>query len=214
MFLIIVVGFFSTGAGFMGYYMFNRRWPFIATLCEERPPFGTIIVARDRARYVSLTDTGEEIYFLRNAKKFRLSHGKFIGTKAIMWVKSKRDGYWYNCSLGNVDKKLLELGVIPTSRTARLEQAAMRKNITGRFENEKDFMEKWGQTIGIGLILITIIIAGISQYMLYDKAAETKSVDLETAKLNKEVLDRLDRILDKTQPQPDGSDSSGLIPIA
>lgn len=184
----------------------------MVTLAEERPPYGTIIVARDRAQYVALTDTGEEIYFLRNAKKFRLSHGKFIGPKALMWVKSKRDGYWYNCGLGSVDKKLLEIGVMPTSRTSRLEQAAMRKNIDSRFQNEKSFIEKWGQTIGLGMIIIAIIISGVSNYLLYDKAAETKSIDLETAKLNKEVLDRLDKILDDKLPKP-GEVGSGLIPV-
>jgi hypothetical protein len=207
----IVIGFFIFGVGGVGYWMYNKRWNKIAVLAEERPPYGIKITGRDRCRLVSLTDTGEEIYILRNSKKYRVFHGHYIDAngKQIGWCKSARDGYFYNFRLGSLDKKLLEMGIMPTSRTARLEQSAMRDIVKNKFAKE-DFMQKWGTTISMGLLVIMIMMMIGGAWWLLDKNAETRGIEKQTAELNKEVVSKLDSILSKTDTLQN-TGASGLI---
>lgn len=213
-FVIIVIGFFLIGVTGVAVWMYKKRWPKIAVLAEERPPYGIKIIARDKCRLVTLTDTGEEIYILQHSKKYRVFHGHYLDAngKQIGWCKSARDGYFYNFKLGSLDKKLLEMGVMPTSRTARLEQAAMRDIVKNKFKQES-FLEKWGTTISMGMVIIMIMLMIGGAWWLLDKNAETRNIDRETAKLNSEVASKLDSILSRIDNVDKSTGASGLIPV-
>lgn len=210
--VIITVGFFVVGIVAVSIWMHKRRWPKVAIIAEERPPYGIKITGRDKCRLVSLTETGEEIYYLKNSRRYRVFHGHYIDAngKQIGWCKSARDGYYYNFRLGSLDKKLLEMGIMPTSRTARLEQAAMRELVKNKFKNE-DFMTKWGTTISMGLLVIMILLMLGGAYWLLDKNAESKAIDLETAKLQNDAIGKLDKLLSQTDVL-ENTGASGLIP--
>jgi hypothetical protein len=210
---VLVGGFFIVGITFVAVWMHRRAWPKIAVLAEERPPYGIKIIGRERCRLVTLTDTGEEIYLLKNSKKYRVFHGHYLDAngKQIGWCKSARDGYYYNFKLGSIDKKLMEMGVIPTSRTARLEQSAMRDIVKNKFKRE-GFMEKWGTTIQMGLVILTIIIMFGGFWFILDKNAESSSTNKATAEANLQVTTKLDNILSRIDNVPQGTGASGLIP--
>lgn len=210
-FILVVVVFFVVGAVFLGRWLYFKRWPIIATLLEETVPNQSMVSGRDRARRVALTMTGEDIYYLKNSKVYRVGHGHYIGPKAMAWAKSKRDGYWYNVKLGSVDKMLGEMGVIPTSRTARLEQTAMMNLIKGKFEGEKDFMTKYGTTINMGLLIIGILIFIVGVIYIITELRTYAATNTETAKANKELIAEVTKSLQIARGE--SPIQSGLIPV-
>lgn len=197
-------------------WILNRlRWPFTYVVLENVAGKGFSISKKGRARLISFGDGGEEVYFLKNIKKYRVAYGKRIGPKQIGWAIDKA-GYWYNFSFGDLDEKLLELGVMPQSVDVRLAMSSMRKGLKGRLE-EKGAWEKYGAIMMIGTLLISIFVfAGMSWYMS-NKQIELAQIQADSNQKSTEVLQQvsnsqntLNSILDRLTNVVDPT-GSGII---
>lgn len=196
LFVIMMALFSITGIAIAIYFYGKRQWPWKVTVMRDVPPFGTIPYANDRAKVIAFGDGGEEIFFLKKMKKYKVGYGKTIGDKKICWTISQ-DGYWYNTTFGNLDKKLKQIGIIPVERDLRLAHSSMRKGIENRY-NDKTFYERWAVPITIGMLIFAMIVAGVGMWYSNSKQlqiaqvnAEATKTSLEVTKLNKEVLELL-----------------------
>lgn len=127
----------------------KRRWPFKVIVLENISGSGYVPTKNDRARLIKFGDGGEEIFYLKRGKKYRVGYGKRIGKNYIAWAIGE-DGYWYNITFGNLDKRLAELGVNPVDRDMRFSNASLRKGIENRYD-QKTFFDKYGTAITIGV---------------------------------------------------------------
>lgn len=168
-------------------------WPITATLLEKIPPFGYIPVKNYKARLVKFGDAGEEIYYLKGIKKYRIGYGKKIGRNRIAWAKGD-DGYWYNVTFGDMDKRLQQVGIVPVERDMRFATAALRKGIENRY-NDKTFFEKWGVPISIGMLILGMLVQGAVMWFLLDKMGDTSTISLETSKVNKATMELANQVL-------------------
>lgn len=185
---------FSLSGGITAIVFLNRlRWPFKVTILEKVDGVHYQAVGKDRARLIKFGDGGEEIFFLKRRKKYRVGYGKRIGRKWIGWAIAE-DGYWYNYVWGDLDKRLLEVGVIPVDRDVRLANVSLRKGIENRY-NEKNFFEKWGVPITIGMLIIAIIIQAAALWFILDKLAQTGATLNVTSEANRAVMELAERIL-------------------
>lgn len=214
-FSIILLLFFSISAT-ITYIIFSRmKWNMTATILQDTPPYGVIPVRRDKCRLVQFGDGGEEIYFLKRMKKHKVAYGKKIGAKNICWVIGG-DGYWYNSSFGSLDKKLLEIGVVPVDRDMRLANSVLRKGIENRY-NDKSFIEKWGVPITIGMLVVAILAQAGGTYFNIRESNKAKATELETAKVNLETQKLSQQTLNAIANLQQAEQGSGLVsatPIA
>lgn len=199
---------FVIGGIISWYVIFRMRWNFVVTIMQNVPPFGTIPVGNDRARLIKFGDGGEEIFFLRKRKMYRSGYGKRIGQNKICWTIGS-DGYWYNTTFGDIDKKLMEIGVNPTERDMRMGNTVLRKGIENRY-NDKTFFEKWGAAISIGLIIVAILAQAAGTFINHNKEKEIAATNLQVANTNKEVLEASKGILTTVATVRDGG--TGLVP--
>jgi hypothetical protein len=206
--------FFFVGACITTFMLLSRwRWKYKVTILEDVTGSGIYQpTKKDRARLIKFGDGGEEIFYLKKLKRYRVAYGKRVGKNYIAWAIGQ-DGYWYNITFGNLDKKLLEVGVSPVDRDMRFAMASLRKGIETRY-NEKTFFEKWGVPITIGILIIGIIAQGVTTYYILSKQKEITNanvegtrVSLEVMKLAKEVLGDVDTI------KGTGGGTSGLVPV-
>jgi hypothetical protein len=177
--------FMITGGVICFIWLYRARWNFIWVLIQDGK-----IVKRGRCRLISFGDGGEEIFFLKGINKWKVAYGKRIGTNQIAWGLGK-DGYWYNIELGNVDTALLEIGVNPVDRDMRYATASVRKGIENRY-TDKSFMEKWGTSITIILIILAISAQGVSSYFTLKKQGE---INVQTSTANLEAVKTSERVM-------------------
>lgn len=208
LFIGLTLVFLITG-GIVSFIILSKlRWPLKVVVFENLSGKGYVVSRRDRARVIGFGDGGEEIFLLKRSKKYRVGYGKRIGNKEIAWAVGE-DGYWYNITLGDVDKKLLELGVIPVDRDMRYATASVRKGIENRY-NEKSWMDKYGTILYFGLFAITLIIFGIVMWLAFNKQIEISRINAEAMKTTKEVMELLGKVLSGTENIQSGG--SGLLP--
>lgn len=165
---------------------YKRRWNYTYVVAENIGGSGYTISSRGKCRLINIGDGGEEIYYLRNHKKFRLGYGKKISKKQILWVIGK-DGYWYNCDFGDFDKTFLKMGLIPVDKDARMGNASMRKMIDKRYDRGT-FMDKWGVTIAFGMLFLCILAMIGFQWFNFSKQKQIVTANNEGIKTSKEVM--------------------------
>lgn len=180
--LFLVVGFVVTFK-----ILSNLRWPFSYVVLEDVAGRGFVISRRGKCRVISFGDGGEEVFLLKHIKKYRIAYGKRIGPKQIGWAIDQ-SGDWYNFSFGDLNKKLMELGVMPSSIDVKMSMASLRKGIDKQFL-DKSGWEKYGPAIMFGtLILSLLIFAGMNWYMS-NKNVEIAQINAENSKVSKEAID-------------------------
>lgn len=207
---IVICFTFLLGSGITVFIvMMNMKWNFRAVITEDISGTGIPeITGRDRARRIAFGDGGEEIFLLRNRKKYRSGHGKRIGRNQIMWVIGD-DQIWYNSVFGNFNKSMREVGLIPIDRNVRYTNAQIRKGVERRYP-DKSFLEKYGTIISIFLILIMICAAGVSYWYNSQKQLEIANTQLEITKQNAEAIKSVNNILQNADTIIHGG--SGIIP--
>lgn len=183
----------------------KRIWNVKVTILEKSVPYGYIPTRNDTAKLVAFGDGGEEIYFLKKLKKYKIGYGKKLGLNKIAWAIGS-DGYWYNCTFGDLDEKLLEIGIMPIDRDMRFANATLRKGFQNRYA-DKTFFEKWGVPITIGLLVIAFLAMGGVLWFIFDKQLEIASANSEAIKSSKEVMALASEVLKNIN-----SVRSGLIP--
>ena len=188
--IFLIVGFlFLIASGVsVGIWTYRLKWNYTWVLIRDGQ-----IVQRGRCRMLPFGDGGEEIFFLNKVKKWRVAYGKRIGKNQIAWVEGK-DGYWYNVSLGDLDKKLMELGVHPVDRDMRYSYASARKGIENRY-NEKNFFDKYGTAITIGMLILAILAFGATCYFIFKQQVAITASNLEAMKIAERVLATSERVL-------------------
>lgn len=183
---IILILFLVTG-GIVAFILIHRwKYPFKYICFENIAGVGYVPTRRGRARLISFGDGGEEIFFLKNIKKWRVAYGKRIGKNQIAWAVGD-DGYWYNITFGNIDKKLMELGVIPVDKDMRYAYASSRKGIENRY-NDKTFMDKYGTIISFFMLFLCIVAMGGFMYFTTGKIVSANAENKQTAEVQKEVM--------------------------
>lgn len=221
LFFALVIIFVIASAVTIFVIMSRLRWPFRFVVTEDVAGSGNqSITKRGRCRLIAFGDGGEEIFYLKGMKKYRIGYGKRIGPKQLLWSVGS-DGYWYNSTFGNLDQKLQELGVVPVDRDMRFAMASMRKGIENRY-NEKSWMDKYGPLLYFGLFIITLIIFGVIMWFAFDKQSEiagTNAQTLETTvelqETQNQILSSLDNILSRFTVGEDELilGGSGITPV-
>lgn len=189
--------------------MSRQRWNFKYVLFENVAGQGYIPTKRGKCRLISFGDGGEEIFLLKKSNKWRVAYGKRIGTNQIAWAVGD-DGYWYNISFENLNKKTLEMGVLPVDRDMRYAYASVRKGIDKRY-NSQNFMDKYGTLISFGMLFLCIIALGIVMWMTLDKQADVASANAEGMKTSLEVMKLAKDVLGKVDNIKSGG--TGLVPV-
>lgn len=203
-----MLGTFLLAGGITAFIVVDKvRWKFKVNILENLSGKGYVVTRKDRSRLVGFGDGGEEVFLLKRHKVFRIGYGKRIANNTIAWAIGQ-DGYWYNFQFGDLDIKLLELGVMPVDRDMRFANASLRKGIETRY-NQKTFFEKWGVTIMIGMLIIAFAAMGATMYFNYKKQIELRKVDVEVMKVNKEVIESVKQMLAETRT---GGGKSGIVP--
>lgn len=186
---------------------YRRRWNYTFVVAENTGGSGFTISQRGKMRLVNIGDGGEEIFFLRNIKKYRLAYGKRIANRQVLWTIGK-DGYWYNCDFGDFDETFSKMGLIPVEKDVRMGNASMRKMIDKRYD-KGNFMEKWGTTIAFGMLFLCIIAMIGFLWINGNQQKTIAGANLESTKTSKEVMALSKEIM--TQIQLIKSGSSGYV---
>lgn len=159
--LIVVIGGFVMWMRFQN-KLYNKK----VVVFENIGGLGYQKTGEDTARLVKIGDGGEEILFLRKRKSFKTAYGKKMGTNTY-WFAVGQDGYWYNCTLGDLDAKMGMLDIEPVDRDMRYMHVAIRKNIQDRYK-KTSFMDKYG-TVVINSVFLLIMLLGL--WFIADKVA-------------------------------------------
>jgi hypothetical protein len=109
----------------------------------------------------------------------------------IYWFAVGQDGYWYNCTLGDLDAKMGMLDIEPVDRDMRYMHVAIRKNIQERYKKQ-GFMEKYGTMIIGAIFLIAVLIL---VWFLVDKISKLASIMIQTMQSNKDTLELVKEVL-------------------
>lgn len=165
---------------------YRRRWNYRYVVLENVGGNQYTISKRGKCRLMSFGDGGEEIFYLREIKRWRVAYGKRIGKNQIMFAIGK-DGYWYNCDFADFDAKLMKIGVMPIDRDMRYAYASVRKGIDNRY-NKLNFMDKYGTMIAFGMLFLCIL--AMIGFMYFNFSQEKKIIvaSNDGVKTSKEVM--------------------------
>lgn len=127
-------------------------------------------IGKDRATLVKIGRSGMEVLYLKKRKKYVGAYGKRMG-KNTYYFAIGPDGYWYNVTLGSLNKGLEKVKINPTNVNMRYQNEGLQQTIKDRYD-KVTFWQKYGGLIAfVGLIAIT----GIMIYLLFDKWIELSS---------------------------------------
>lgn len=177
------------------FLLWRLRWNYTWVLLQEQANGKCEIVRKGRMRAMAFGDGGEEIFFLRGIKKFKVAYGKKIGKNQIAWCIGS-DGYWYNTDFAGLDRKLREIGVFPVDRDMRYGNSVIRKGIEQR-HGQQTFMEKYGTIITFGMLFLCILALGVSQWWSFhelNKGSGTAEKNLQT---QERIVDKYDALLER-----------------
>lgn len=193
LFLALFFVFFVSGIVTVVVVYSRTRWNFKVVILENVDGRGYVITRRDKARLVAFGDGGEELFFLKKLKKYRIGYGKRIGPKQVAWAIGA-DGYYYNVTFGNLDDKLREVGILPADRNMRFANASVRKGIETTY-GTKNWMDKYGTVLYFGLFLLTLMLfAGVIWYV-FDKQVAMMNLNQQNLLTQKEVAELLKETL-------------------
>ena len=155
--LILIIAIVFIVACIIIYVVWMRRTYRYKIICfENLSGQGYQPTIRDKARILKVGDGGEEILFLKKKKVYRTAYGRKMG-KDTFWFAIGQDGYWYNCTLGDLDAKMGMLDIEPIDRDMRYAHVSIRRNIQERY-NKQNFMEKYGTIMLSGLFVLIMLI--------------------------------------------------------
>ena len=201
--------FFIVGITVAIVVLVRMRWNWTVTILRDTPPYGNIPDRiKEKARLIAFGDGGEEIFYLKKLKKYRIGFGKLIGKNSVAWSVSQ-DGFWYNTGFGNLDKKLLEIGILPVERDMRFSNYTLREGLKNRFD-DRTFIQKWGVPITIGILIIAILVQTAGAWFLLNKATPLVAGMAESTKVNKETMELAGRIIQNLDTLKSGGE--GFVP--
>lgn len=209
--IFCLIGFALIVSGIIAFYIFYRmRWNYTFTVFENVAGSGYVPIRSGRCRLIGFGDGGEEIFMLNKPKKWRVAYGKRIGRNKIAWAIGE-DGYWYNFTFGNLDKRLTEMGVNPVDRDMRYAYASVRKGIDSRYDR-KSFMDKYGTIISFGMLFLCILAMAGFLWVLFNQQAKIAQINNEGLQTAKQVMELAKQVLSNIDTIKSGG--SGLVPVA
>lgn len=184
--IVVFALFFISGIATTIIIFYRRRWNYSYVVLENVDGSKYTVSRRGKCRLISFGDGGEELFYLRDLKKWRVAYGKRIAKNQIMWVIGQ-DGYWYNSDFTDFDKTLMQIGVTPIDRDMRYAYASVRKGLENRY-NKQTFMEKYGTLIAFGMLFLCIIAMIGFMYFNFSQQKKIIVANNEGAKTSKEVM--------------------------
>jgi len=191
----------------IGLLLFFKTYNKKIVLFENISGQGYQPVLKTRARVIKLGVAGEELLKTLAQGMYVSAYGRKMG-KNTYWFAKHQDGFWYNIVLGDLDGKMAMLDVEPVDRDVRMMYVAIDKQSNKNY-GESDKMAK---IMMYGTVFIFLLILVVGMYGIVGKYNEGKAAELETAKLNQQVLEAINVALDRLASMP-YSGGSGLIPV-
>jgi len=177
MIVLIIVG---VGTYFLIRYLkFNKKVIIMEDVqgSDDLEPIG-----RDKAMLVKVARSGMEVLYLRKKKTYKGAYGKRMG-KNTYYFAIGPDGYWYNITLGSLEKGMTKVGIKPTPVNMRYQNEALQEIIKQRYTDTS-----WIQKYGPMLAFVTlIVIFGVMAYLLMDKFADVGGLTNSNLEVVKEV---------------------------
>lgn len=179
--------------GVIGYFIVqNRRYNKTVTILENIAGLGYVPAGKDKAVLVKVGDRGEEILYLRSRKVYRVAHGKKIGLNNYLFAVGS-DGYWYNCTFGDLEKGMREVGLEPVPQDARLIHSGIHKNIANQFSKTNWLQQNLGWILGVSTIVIVLVF----MWLLADKWLTISTASNAGIELSNQGMERINELLTK-----------------
>lgn len=140
--------------------IYNKRVIIMEKVGQRFEPTGY-----DTAKEYIIGDGGEKVLFLRKRKVWKVAESQ--SSRDTYWFAVLDDGYWYNVTLGDLNKELGEFettGISPQiHKLMRYQNAGLRKNL-----QERHLKKHWYDHPLIGWIgaIIFVLIVGIMLYLI------------------------------------------------
>lgn len=153
-------------------------------------------VGRDKAMLVRVGKGGTQLLYLRKRKIYRGAYGKRIGKKQYFFVIGK-DGYWYNATLGSLEKGLNSVNIKPTAVNMRYQNESLMEVIKARYD-KPNFWAQYGQLILNLAFFMVIAIMFWLYFAEFKKVApalvEAANALRETGEAMKQIIGGLDSV--------------------
>lgn len=150
-------------------------------------------------RLISIGDQGEEVYYLKELKKYRVAYGKKRGKNTIDWCVGN-DGLWYNIEIGGFNKNFKTIGLIPVDRDIRYATTSVRKLMDQKYRK----LDATTRNYLVIMFIILIVGIGINAFQAYITVSKQKQIanlnneglkiQQESAKLFNDALSKIDLI--------------------
>ena len=186
---------------------YKKRWNYSYVVLENTGGDKYVVSKKGKCRLMPFGDGGEEIFYLRESKKWRVAYGKRIAKNQVLWVIGQ-DGYWYNSDFDNFDKKLLKMGVTPIDRDMRYAYSSVRKGIDNRYD-KKNFMDKYGTFIAFGMLFLCIVAMIGFQWFNFNQQKKIVLANNQGLETSKEVMTLAKDVMNSINDMKNGG--SGVI---
>ena len=191
---------------FMFFWSRTFKWKF--RIYENTSGTGHEELGLVRGRLLRIPGSlSEKVYYIPKLKEYVSAYGRKMG-KNMYYLFKGQDGYFYNCTLGDMDAKTGTLDIEPVNSDVRAFHTTNNKNIRDRYDKPKN----WPLVLMSFTIIIALLIVFIGGYVLFnkmnegiDKVNQAQGIALERDKESVRVL----AIIDSAQSKFTGS-SSGL----
>lgn len=186
--VMIIIAF--VGWWIINYFTYNRKVIIFEKVGQIFEPTG-----RDRAKEFNIGIGGEKVLFLKKRKVWRVAEKQ--ASRSTYWFAILDDGYWYNVTLGDLNKGLGEFettGVDPKMhKLMRYQNAGLRKNLA-----ERHLKKKWWEHPLVGWIgaVVFVLVTGIIFIMIgkyYFQALP------QAQELQNQILERLYNLLQQLE---------------
>lgn len=184
--LVLSVGIVILGIWIMNKLTYKKEIIIFEKVGQKFEPTG-----KDKAREFVLGVGGERVLYLKKAKIWKVAEQQ--ASRNTYWFAILDDGYWYNITLGDLNKDLGEFDVTGISpeihKIMRYQNAGLRKNLADRH-----LKKKWYEHPLIGWIgaILFVIITGIMFVMI---AKEYLVILPETMRLANQLIERINNLI-------------------
>lgn len=158
--ILLATGIIAFGIWLMNRLNYKKKIIIFEKVGQNFEPTG-----KDKARENIIGIGGEKVLYLKNRKIWKVAEKQ--ASRNTYWFAVLDDGYWYNITLGDLNKDLGEFDVTGISpemhKLMRYQNAGLRKNLA-----ERHLKKKWYEHPLIGWIgcIIFVLITGIMFIMI------------------------------------------------
>lgn len=210
-FFIVAFLFLAIGCMIAFRILYLRTWPIRVMIIHRNVRSqGSHIAGWDRAKLIGFLRTGEEIYYWRKKKKYRIGNEEYVCAtpKMMAWARG-RDGYYRNIGFADVDKELRRMGLVPIGMEMRMATGLVDQGLEQRHD-ARTFLEKWMVPITIGMLILSILANGGMFVWQEKERNKGKASEAQLAQTNKETMQLAKEVLNSIANLRAGG--TGLLP--